>query len=688
MYYSAISILALFILVIENHDVFLHRKGVFARPVWSVYRKFLVAVTVYYITDILWGILEYLKLPRLLFIDTSVYFVAMAVGVFFWTQYLVTYLNEKRLFERILLYSGRALAILIALLVVINIFVPVLFTVDEAGTYKALTGRYLAIIGQLVMLLLVSGYAVSVLVRRRSEKKQRYRMLVFFGLIMAFFLCVQLWFPYLPLYAIGYMLGTCLLHALVIGEENEEYRRDLKETKRIVELMKENEQAKAAYREAVSAGAVYENIVLMLSKDYFDLYYIDLETNDYIEYGSKTEEGYRTEESRGNDFFEAAQKDVNRLVYEEDRQLLLEALDKEKMLAELEANGVLRLYYRLMIEGKPTYVSMKAMRVSGDDMHVILGVTNVDAQMKDRMAAEQAAEERKAYVRLSAFSHNLLVLYVVDLATEEFTEFSSTADYEEFGIAKKGADFFGTTYKNSRKAVYEEDQNLFQYMFTPENIAEAIAKDGIFVMDYRLVINGKPTYIRLKAAEVEEDGRRQLIVGIENVDKYIRREQKQAYDLSVAKEMAFKDALTGVKNKLAFVDAEEELSKQIQAEEEVSFAILVCDINDLKEVNDTQGHQAGDLYIQKGCSVICNVFRHSPVFRIGGDEFAVICRGQDYEHIDTLLEEMDSLNTQNHARGEVKVAYGMARFEPGESVQSVFERADKRMYENKAALKA
>ena len=630
MYYSAISMLALLILVIENHDVFLQRKGAFARPVWGVYRKFLLSVSVYYVTDILWGILEYLKLPRLLFIDTSVYFVAMAVGVFFWTQYLVTYLNEKRLFERILLYSGRILAIVIALLVVVNIFVPVLFTVDAAGTYKALTGRYLVITGQLVMLLLVSGYAVSVLARRRSEKKQRYRMMAFFGLIMATFLCVQLWFPNLPLYAIGYLLGTCLLHAVVISEEREEYRQDLEETKRIVELMKENEQAKAAYREAVSAGAVYESIVLMLSKDYFDLYYINLETNDYIEYGSKIEDGARTEESRGTDFFEATKKDALKYVYEEDQQLLLEALDKEKLLAEMEENGMLRIYYRLMIEGEPTYVSMKAMRVTGDDNHIILGVTNVDAQMRDRMAAEQAAEERKAYVRLSAFSHDLLVVYVIDTQTDEYTEFSSTADYAEFGIAKKGADFFGTTYKNSRKAVYEEDQKLFQYMFTKENIAESIAKNGIFVLDYRLVINGEPTYIRLKASEVEEEGKTLLIVGIENVDKYIRREKKQAYDLSVAEEMARKDALTGVKNKLSFDDAKGQLSEQIQAREDISFAMLVCDINDLKEVNDTEGHQAGDLYIQKGCNLICDVFRHSPVFRIGGDEFAVICSGHDY----------------------------------------------------------
>ena len=81
MYYSVISALAALILVIENQDVMRNRHGAFSRRVWSLYRRFLVTIFMYYVTDILWGILEALKLAVPLFIDTSLYFVAMAFGL-------------------------------------------------------------------------------------------------------------------------------------------------------------------------------------------------------------------------------------------------------------------------------------------------------------------------------------------------------------------------------------------------------------------------------------------------------------------------------------------------------------------------------------------------------------------------------------------------------------------------------
>ena len=90
MYYSAVGALAVLILCIENFSILFisGRKGV--DPVWTVYRRFLFAILAYYVTDILWGILEDCKLTVPLFVDTSLYFVALSVGVLFWTRFVVT----------------------------------------------------------------------------------------------------------------------------------------------------------------------------------------------------------------------------------------------------------------------------------------------------------------------------------------------------------------------------------------------------------------------------------------------------------------------------------------------------------------------------------------------------------------------------------------------------------------------
>ena len=214
----------------------------------------------------------------------------------------------------------------------------------------------------------------------------------------------------------------------------------------IINMRKEYEQTRAAYQEALSTSAVYESVVNALFEDYFDLYYVNLETDEFIEYGSKTEKGQRMNEMRGRDFFSETRKNALIYVYEEDQEQFLERMDKERLLEEIEKHGSYIHHYRLLIDGVPTYVSMKATRI---DRHIIIGVSNVDSQVKDRMAAERAAEEKKSYQRLNALNGNLIVLYFVDLDNGQYTEFSSSREFKNLGIARQGNDFFQATYENS-----------------------------------------------------------------------------------------------------------------------------------------------------------------------------------------------------------------------------------------------
>ena len=117
------------------------------------------------------------------------------------------------------------------------------------------------------------------------------------------------------------------------------------------------------------------------------------------------------------------------------------------------------------------------------------------------------------------------------------------------------------------------------------------------------------------------------------------------------------------------------------------FAVVILDVNDLKTVNDTEGHNAGDQYLKDACRVICDVFDHSPVFRIGGDEFAVIAQGSDYEHIDELMKQMNDHNAEALKNGGIVIACGMSRSDGDDNVAPVFERADNEMYRNKTELK-
>ena len=191
----------------------------------------------------------------------------------------------------------------------------------------------------------------------------------------------------------------------------------------VVSIRKENEQTRAAYQEALSTSAVYESVVNALSEDYFNLYYVDLETDEFIEYGFRTDKEHRLNGVRGSDFFSEARKNALSYVYEKDRKRFIERMNKDKLLKEIEKHGSVIYTYRLLIDGEPVYVGMKINR---DEQHIIIGVSNVDTQVKDRMAASRAAEEKKSYQRLTALNGNLIVLYYVDLESDRYTEFSAS----------------------------------------------------------------------------------------------------------------------------------------------------------------------------------------------------------------------------------------------------------------------
>jgi hypothetical protein len=183
-----------------------------------------------------------------------------------------------------------------------------------------------------------------------------------------------------------------------------------------------------------------------------------------------------------------------------------------------------------LIDGHPTYVSLKATSIPGDASHIIIGVNNVDSQVKDRIAAAKAREEEKTYLRLSALNGNLLVLYIVDPENGSYKEFSSSKSFDQFKINKEGSDFFTETHDNGQGIVYSEDMELFNSVITKDNILSAIERDGVFIVDYRLIMNGGVSYIRFKAAGFEEDGRKQLIVGLLDIDAQVRQEKQYAHE--------------------------------------------------------------------------------------------------------------------------------------------------------------
>lgn len=318
---------------------------------------------------------------------------------------------------------------------------------------------------------------------------------------------------------------------------------------------------------------------------------------------------------------------------------------------------------------------------------VILGYVENNAELTQKQELELIRHERKAYRRITALSGDYICLYTVDVDTDHYVEFSATRDFQKFSLPLEGEDFFNQTLKYATNTVFIEDQDLFHSMFSKQKVLTDIKEKGLYSLNYRLIVNGTPKHVSLKAALIEEENGQELIVGILDTDAQVKKDIEYNKKLMAARDIANIDPLTGLKNKHAYVDLEAHLDKMIDEKSVPDFAIIVFDINDLKEINDMRGHQAGDQYIIDGSRRICNAFKHSPVFRVGGDEFVAIAQGDDYKNADTLLKKFQETNLKNVGTGAVVIASGMKKRRDEKSVAAVFEKADKQMYLNKRHLK-
>ncbi len=195
--------------------------------------------------------------------------------------------------------------------------------------------------------------------------------------------------------------------------------------------------------------------------------------------------------------------------------------------------------------------------------------------------------------------------------------------------------------------------------------------------------------IALKKMENDINDRMYELV---RMNKELSNAQKETKKMS---ELANRDGLTGVQNKIAYNSEVEKINKAISINVQEPFGIAMIDLNYLKLTNDEQGHDAGDESLIKLANIICETFKHSPVYRIGGDEFVVILRKSDYMRASILLnnfnnqidEVVNNMNLKKSERISAAIGYSTYSKDNDKSVDDVFKRADKLMYERKHQMK-
>ena len=221
MPYQVFVFVALTIHILININMFIKNDNT---PAIKQYRLFAITIAVFYLVDGLWGIFEANKMGLALYIDTFIYFILMGGTIFFWTYFVVKYTDGNKMFSRIISIIGALFFLTEIILVVINIFTPILFSVDKNAVYDYFLARDIMLYAQIAMYSIILIYSLTYAIIRKIGSFRRYIAVSLFSLGMIICIAIQLSDPYLPFYSIGLLIGVCILETYVLNESKERFK--------------------------------------------------------------------------------------------------------------------------------------------------------------------------------------------------------------------------------------------------------------------------------------------------------------------------------------------------------------------------------------------------------------------------------------------------------------------------------
>ena len=121
---------------------------------------------------------------------------------------------------------------------------------------------------------------------------------------------------------------------------------------------------------------------------------------------------------------------------------------------------------------------------SGD---LVIGINNVDVQMRRQKELERLNEERSIYSRISALAGNYLGFYTVDLDTGNYVLYNAKTDFDKQGTSRSGDDFFKDARRDCPRVIYKDDLELFRKSFSKAKVLKQIEKNGLYSLSYRMV---------------------------------------------------------------------------------------------------------------------------------------------------------------------------------------------------------
>ena len=432
-------------------------------------------------------------------------------------------------------------------------------------------------------------------------------------------------------------------------------------------------------------STVAKNIIRALSARYDYIVYLNTETNQYFKFQKNSKKI-----EHKSDYFLDIQNIIQDSVYKEDLKQALNFNSRQNLLKDLNIDESKSIQYRIKDNKFNNYRYFRetvSLNIIDNTRYLLLTWTNIDSQIKrEKEIRDNQLKQRLSADILSALTSDYQMIYYIDLKDNSYVEYHSSSTKDEYLIKKQGRDFFKRAQEDVNSVVYHKDIERVSTALD-KNALLSLMGDTPFLLTYRLLKDNQPVWHTMKC--IYSDHKTHILIAVRNIDKQKRKESEYEDRLKHLSDIINRDELTDVRNKRAFFQEEIKWNQAINSEETTKFAIVICDINNLKETNDEKGHIIGDKLLIEAARTLEEHFPDSPIFRIGGDEFAIILSEDSYDYRNVLYEVLLNHMRFNNENNDVVIACGLAAYnkELDEEFIDVFNRADKNMYETKKKLK-
>ena len=527
MLYAAVPALTLILNFILNWELF-KKEGFTAEHTDIVkqvpirYNYFLIAANCYFLVDISWGLLYerhgIVELFPLLYSSTVFYFIFMLLTMLTWTRFIASYLTREGYPSKGILYAAWALFWFGLALLLLNRFYHFMFSFNINHEYVGETGRNVAFILQIVYYIAISAYMLFIANKSTGQQKVRYKAVAITSMILGASLISQILYAFFPSYAIGLMIGIAMVHTyLHMG------------------VKKEKE--------------IQDHIASVMAQDYEAIFYIEIESGEYLVYAQSPEYKAMNVSTDGKDFFKDTLDNLGVCVYPDDLEYAKKFYTREAMLKNLEGRRSFSFKYRVMINKEPRHFLFTVMSEANGQYLIFY-----EKDIEDELNAEKTQKEnQKKTITYGQIAESLAsdydVIYYVNVDDSSYVSYQVNNIYGQLESSSSGDDFFGDSLSVIPKIIYKRDCEKIVEFITRDNMISALEKRKVASIEYRILGSGEPRYVRLTARK-SSDGTH-FILCVENVDDEVKKERQRLKELKNEKELGRRDELTGVKNKNA-----------------------------------------------------------------------------------------------------------------------------------------